>query len=99
MTRLFRVALALLPLTGCGDDGIDAVPSVSSTAEEPAGANCVFGGVAIQSGQDVNGNEPAGTNCTSGGTKITSGIDDNNDRTLDDAEVHATRYVCNAPST
>jgi hypothetical protein len=42
--------------------------------------------------------EPAGANCASGGRKVESGLDRDHDGQLDDAEVLATSYVCDAPT-
>lgn len=50
-------SLLLVAAAACGDgDGSDGVNSLTLTADEPAGGNCQYGGVAISSGQDRNGN-------------------------------------------
>lgn len=43
--------------------------------------------------------EPAGSNCAYGGTAVQVGNDTNRDGVLQDTEVTATRYVCDALST
>lgn len=40
--------------------------------------------------------EAAGTNCASGGFKVTTGLDVNRNNVLDNNEVQATQYICNA---
>jgi hypothetical protein len=40
--------------------------------------------------------EPAGLHCASGGVAVHTGVDDDRDGALDDAEIDATDYVCDA---
>jgi hypothetical protein len=40
--------------------------------------------------------EPAGEHCTNGGVAVRTGVDDDRDGALDDGEIDATRYVCEA---
>ncbi len=62
MKRGIAVMLFLgVVLSGCEDtsgsgSGSDALGTLVSTQAEPAGDNCPFGGVAIHTGADVNGN-------------------------------------------
>ncbi len=47
--------LVLLLAVGCGDSVVP--PTLVATVVEPAGPNCLTGGYAIESGQDLNGND------------------------------------------
>ncbi|WNG13563.1 hypothetical protein [Cystobacter fuscus] len=58
-----------------GNDGQNGKNSLVRLDPEPAGVNCVYGGTAVKSGLDLNG-----------------------DKTLNNAEVTATQFVCSAAS-
>jgi hypothetical protein len=108
-----------------GDAGMNGGNALVRVDPEPAGPNCVNGGLAVKTGIDTNNDgvledsevtstsyacngpgevtlvrldpEPPGPNCSEGGTAIKSGLDQNHDGTLEDNEVTATSYACNAP--
>jgi len=62
-TFVFVVGGFALALAGCtgsdgppGDPGTPGVDTLAATSDEPAGANCPFGGIKIEVGPDSNGN-------------------------------------------
>lgn len=52
---LFVLWLALL-LISCSDDGANGLSTLINLTDEPAGSNCVAGGIKIETGTDLNGN-------------------------------------------
>jgi len=54
--KLLSVLWLALVITSCSDDGADGLSTLINLTDEPAGSNCIAGGIKIETGTDLNGN-------------------------------------------
>ncbi|WP_199609824.1 alkaline phosphatase [Flocculibacter collagenilyticus] len=87
--RLSAIALAVMGLSACGSDGDDGQTGANGV-DGSDGKNSIVTQTVLQQGN---------AHCPNSGVKVDSGLDSNANGQLDETEIQATNYVCEAGVT